>query len=364
MKFYPNFLIARWSNMKAVLFSILILFFAIHLQASEKPFQRFSALPVLAYSEETSLQYGAMLLLFFKPVEGGTQVSTIDLVALGSLENQYQLRTKPHFYFLGDKLFLPSEFSISKWCGSIYERSAEGSFDPLDDYENFHFYGKLPFEMNFGIPNSLPVRYGLVFETDYRENTLDSAWQISKRFQDGFFAGVGYSLAYDSRDNFNWPMRGFYARFEENFYFGDFSFHREKLDFRTYFPIIWNTTFSIGALWQQSRGSSIPFDYLSGPDGTARFRGVDSHIWNDTQAMIWQFELRKTLFWRLAGTIFFETLQSGPHFGKLFSNQIHTSVGLGGRLALNRSEKLYARGDISLIDGKHIGLTIYLREAF
>ena len=176
--------------MKAALFSILILFFAIHLQASEKPFQRFSALPVLAYSEETSLQYGAMLLLFFKPVEGGTQVSTIDLVALGSLENQYQLRTKPHFYFLGDKLFMPSEFSISKWCGSIYERSAEGSFDPLDDYENFHFYGKLPFEMNFGIPNSLPVRYGLVFETDYRENTLDSAWQISKRFQDGFLLAL------------------------------------------------------------------------------------------------------------------------------------------------------------------------------
>jgi hypothetical protein len=48
----------------------------------------------------------------------------------------------------------------------------------------------------------------------------------------------------------------------------------------------------------------------------------------------------------------------------MLKRKMHYSVGFGGRLALNRSEKLHARGDISLIDGKHIGLTIDLREAF
>ena len=62
--------------------------------------------------------------------------------------------------------------------------------------------------------------------------------------------------------------------------------------------------------------------------------------------------------------IFGETFQSGPYFGEMLKRKMHYSVGFGGRLALNRTEKLHARGDISLIDGKHIGLTIDLREAF
>lgn len=350
--------------MKGFLVIFFVLIFSLPLFAEEKPFQRFSALPFLAYSEETSLQYGAMLLLFFKPSQGGSEVSTIDFVALGSLEQQFQLRTKPHFYFFKDKLFVPSEFSLSKWCGFIYERGADASFDPLSEYDKIHFYGKLPFEMSFGLPSWLPLHYGLQFETDYRNNSLDSAKYLTKAYEDGLFFGAGYSLAYDSRDSKNWPTTGFYVGFKESFYFGDFSFHREELDLRTYFPIIWNTTMSLGVLWTQSKGNSIPFDYFSGPDGTARFRGVDSQLWNDSQAIITQVELRKTLFWRLAGTIFFETLQTGPYFGKLISNKVHTAVGFGGRLALNKSEKLYARGDISLIDGKHIGLTVYLREAF
>ena len=120
----------------------------------------------------------------------------------------------------------------------------------------------------------------------------------------------------------------------------------------------------MGAYFKQSRGSDIPVSYLAGPDGTDRFRGVDCGVWNDNQALIFQMEFRRPLFWRLAGTIFGETFQSGPYFGEMLKRKMHYSVGFGGRLALNRTEKLHARGDISLIDGKHIGLTIDLREAF
>lgn len=349
--------------MKRIIVLLSLLFFVQNIFA-EKPFQRFSALPFLAYSEETKLQYGGMFLLFFKPVEGGQKTSSIDFVAMGTTENQYQFRTKPHFYLWQDKLFIPSEFSISKWRGSLYEHSSSGNFDAVSGYEQTHFYGSIPVEMNFGLPSFLPLRYGVLFKADYRENDLDSSIYESTSLQDGSFLGLGYSLTFDNRDNTNWPTKGFYTRFEENFYLGDFSFHTEELDLRTYFPIIWNTTAALGVLWRQSRGDEIPFDYFSGSDGTSRFRGVDSGVWNDTQALICQIELRKTLFWRLAGTIFFETFQSGSYFSEMLREKNHTSVGFGGRLALNKSESLYARGDISLIDGKHIGLTIYLREAF
>ena len=53
--------------MKRIIVLLSLLFFVQNIFA-EKPFQRFSALPFLAYSEETKLQYGGMFLLFFKHI--------------------------------------------------------------------------------------------------------------------------------------------------------------------------------------------------------------------------------------------------------------------------------------------------------
>jgi len=338
----------------------LFALFSAHAIADE--FQRFTALPVLSYSEETKIQYGAMAVIFFKPVEGGTHVSSIDVVALGTQNSQYQFRTKPEFYLAQDHIHIQSKFTVSNWCGKIFERGSTGSFDAIGNYDRVALYARVPVEMNFGIPDFIPFWYGVIGETKYMDNSVGKEFG-DKSFDDGYYAGGGYRLVSDTRNNRNWPTLGYYASFEEIFFGGDFKYHTETLDLRTYAPLFWTTSIAIGVLWKQSRGD-VPFGSLAGPDGTDRFRGVDPGLWNDTQVLIAQLEFRKTLFWRLAGTIFGEWMESAPHFEALFKDNYHYAVGFGGRLALNKTEKLYARGDISLIDGKHIGLTINLREAF
>ena len=77
-----------------------------------------------------------------------------------------------------------------------------------------------------------------------------------------------------------------------------------------------------------------------------------------------QTEFRKTLFWRLAGNIFFEGGKTGEYFSDLMRNKWHTGLGFGGQFALNMSEKLYARADFSWIDFEQLGITFYIREAF
>ena len=323
-------------------------------------FQRFTALPVLAYSEDTELQYGGILVLFFKPIEGSSRVSTIDFVALGTTRKQFGARISPNFWLLEDILHIPAVFKLYKWNYSLYERGSRGDFDPIGDYETSFLQGKIPLELNFGVPKWLPLRYGPVLEGEIRENNLES----SPETKNGILLGGGYKFSLDKRDNLNWPTKGYYAAFEEIFYGKDFDFHTESVDMRFYTPLFWKTSLALGFLFLQSRGNKIPLGRLAGPDGTDRFRGVESGLWNDNQAMTFQMEFRRPLFWRLAGTIFGETYQSGPYFSEMFRRQMHYSIGFGGRLALNQSEKLHARGDISLIDGKHIGLTINLREAF
>ena len=47
-------------------------------------------------------------------------------------------------------------------------------------------------------------------------------------------------------------------------------------------------------------------------------------------------------------------------------NKWHRAIGFGGKLALNKSERLYARAEFSWIDFKSLkpGMTFYFREAF
>ena len=325
-------------------------------------FQRFSILPFGAYTEETKIQYGAVFVLFFRPFQEGENISSMDFIARGTTRGQFQFQYAPSLWLFGDHLHIPAKLNLNKWQYSLFERGARGDFDRIDEYKSTFIYGKIPFEMNFGISNNIPLRYGIVIEGEARDNELGS--DIPKNYQDGFYLGGGYLFVLDKKDNDNWPTKGYYASFEEIFFGGDFSYHTETLDARFYTPLFWETSIALGLYAKQSRGDNVPLGCLAGPDGTKRFRGVESGIWSDTQALIWQMEFRRPLFWRFAGVIFGEALQSAPYFSELFRRQVRYAVGFGGRLALNKSEKLHARGDLSLVDGKHIGITIDLRESF
>ena len=362
----PPKLLYNWQRMfrPFKFFSVFVAVIAALFSAShaQDNFQRFSVLPFGAYTEETKIQYGAVFVLFFRPFQDGEYISSMDFIARGTTRGQFQFQYAPNMWLLGDHLHIPAKFNANKWQYSLFERGARGDFEPVDEYKSTFVYGKVPFELNFGIPSSIPFRYGVVLEGEARDNELGS--DIPKNYQDGYYLGGGYLFVIEKNDNKNWPTKGYYASFEEIFFGGDFSYHTEALDIRLYAPLFWNTSVAAGMHFKQSRGDCVPLGKLAGPDGAKRFRGVESGIWSDTQAIIWQLELRRPLFWRFAGVIFGEALQSAPYFSELFNRQMHYSVGFGGRLALNRSEKLHARADLSLVDGKHIGITIDLREAF
>lgn len=328
----------------------------------EDDFQRLSGLPFASYSEETKIEYGGVLIIFFRPVKGGKNVSAMDILLMGTQEKQFELRITPDFFLLADHLRIEAELEVAKWPGDYFERSSSGSSDPIASFDKTYVSGEAAFEFNYGLPARLPIRYGAVVKGEHRTSDFDDIDEGKSR-RDGTFGGGGYLLNYNSLDNENWPSRGAYAAFEQTFFGGEFAFHTEELDLRTYITPFFSTTFALGLLWQQSRGD-VPYGYLSGPDGTRRFRGVDSGVWNDKQATIIQFEIRQPLFWRFAGTIFAEGLKSGAYFSKMLDNDLHYAVGFGGRLALNKSEKLYGRADLSLVDMKDIGFTIDLREAF
>lgn len=331
---------------------------------AEESFQRWTALPVLGYSEETKLQYGAMGIFFFKPSEPGGKVAEIDLTAYGSTRGQFQFLAVPYFYLYHDQINGWLDFRYQNWVGSYFGMGNDPDFDEFTGYDREKFYLGFEMESSVGLPKAL--KYGFELHLEHSDISFDDGDITPPDASSGWRNGAGYLVGIDTRDNLNWTKHGFLAQWQQMFYsdkLGDYSFNTETLDLRGYTELFWNISMAVGAIWQRSDGD-VPFDMLSGPDGIKRFRGVESLFFRDKQSMVLQAELRKFLGWRLAGDIFFEGGKVGDHFSELLRNKWHQAVGFGGMLALNLQESLYARGEFSLIDYKHLGMTVYIRSAF
>lgn len=364
-------------SMKFSLTLFYILFFLTPLFAQETQeksksgegnFQRFTALPVLGYSEETALQYGAMAIIFLKPSFEGGQTGELDFTVYGTTKKQLTAMVSPQFFLFHDRVDGFVDFYYKNWVTDYFGVGNDPDMDVFRPYDKESFYVDGVLQTNLLFPLWLMyMKYGVSFHFEKTKIDFKEDGEVAKPdVNNGFRNGLGYRLAFDSRDNANWARHGFLMEWQHDFYsksMGDCSYVRQTLDIRGYSEFIWNTSMAVGLLWQRVSGN-VPFDKLTGPDGYSRFRGVEVNYFSGRQSLFLQTEFRKQLFWRLAGNIFFEGGKVGDYFGDLWNNKWHYGLGFGGQFALNKSERLYARGDISLIDFKDIGLTVYIREAF
>lgn len=334
-------------------------------------FQRFSAVPVLGYTEETQYQFGAMAIIFFKPSFEGGNASELDLSFYGTSRKQVTGSISPKFYLLDDQISGDIDIHYEDWVGNYFGNRNDPDIDNFRKFDRQTFYVQTLVETNYGTKRWLPdLRYGLFLElnhtyVDFSNYHYHGDIKLPEN-TNGWRNGIGYHLSIDTRDNTNWARQGYLVQWGHYFYnkgMGDFSYTHQELDIRGYSEFIWNTSMAVGLLWQRVNGDA-PFDKLAGSDGLKRFRGVEKNYFYGNQAMFLQVEFRKKLFWRLAGDIFFEGGKTGDYFSDLMRNKWHRSIGFGGRFALNKKENLYARCELSWVDFKNVGMTMYVRDAF
>lgn len=335
---------------------------------AKEDFQRFAALPVLGYAEETGLKYGAMVLLFTRPDFPGANATSVDFAVMGTTEGQLEVNLSPDLYLLGGLLHSDVSFIYWNWRAKYYGIGNDPNRDVYTRYDMDLFKMSVPVDIAvLPPPFARYLTFGPYFYFETNDVSFHNGDVSSPRNSAGLRTGLGYQVTLDMRDNINWPVFGVYGQFRQIFYTkafgGDYDFFAQEIDLRSYTYLFWGTSVAVGAYYDIRKGD-VPFDMLATLDGIKRFRGVERGMFLDRQSLTVQLEFRKTLFWRLAGTIFFEAGKVGPYFSKLARNDWHYAPGFGGRLLLNKSEKTYVRCDFSLVDGKHLGLTIYLREAF
>lgn len=333
--------------------------------ADSSDFQRYSAVPVIGYTEETQFQCGAMILLFLKPDEAGRKIPEIGFTAYGSSRGQLQIVLEPYLYLYHDKIGLWFDLAYQDWIASYFGLGNSPDIDEFTKFNRKKLYLGAKLESRVGMPEGF--KYGVEFHIENSEIDFDKNSSIPLPDpHSGRRNGLGYLLAFDTKDNSNWTRHGVLVEWKQMFFpktFSDYGFHTETFDIRGYASLSDKTTIATAALWKQAKGD-VPFDMLAGPDGISRFRGTESLYFNDKQSLILQSEIRQFFGWRLGAHAFFEGGKAGDHFSELMRNRWHRSVGFGGLFALNLKERLFARADVSWVDFDHIGLSFYVREAF
>ena len=354
----------------ATLFTPVIAGAEVAADSTKDDFQRVSAVPIVGYTEETQYQFGAMAILFYKPDFPGGNVHELDLSFYGTSRHQFTGTISPKFYFMHDRISSDVDLHYEDWVGNFFGTGNDPNYDTYHKFDRKSFYLTALVETNFGTQEWCPYfKYGVFLELNHTkidfENTEIKGIDLPEN-TDGWRNGIGYHLSIDTRDNTNWARHGYLVKWGHYFYntpLSDFSYTQQELDLRGYSEFIWNTSMAVGFLWQRVDGE-VPFDKLAGSDGLKRYRGVERNYFCGNQAMFMQVEFRRKLFWRFGGDIFFEGGKTGDHFGDLMRNKWHRSLGFGARFALNKKENLYARAELSWVDFKHVGMTMYVRDAF
>jgi len=374
--------------MKATLVAWAIFFctcaaWAQEASAIDTSFQRFGGLPALAYAEETGLQYGALVMMFFKPIGPRDPGSQADFAVIFTTKNQKRVVLSPQIALWNGKLRFEPELQYRDWPG-FYWGSGNTPTDSSLSYNmtQWQLEGDLQavLEDFSWLPQLVQKHVELGFEYDFEKNrtkfnphpALDSTWTsnpypTASTSLGGNRMGLGWNVKWDSRDHDNWPRHGSMAWVRQVYFSkalgSDWDFMNTKVDLRTFLPTPLGGAWGMCAYWEGVRGD-VPFDRLSQPDGTYHLRGLIKGMLRDREQAVLQGEWRVPLFWRFSAASFVEAGTVGSYFSKLWENSPHYVVGLGGRMALNVQRKVNVRGDLSLVDGHHLGLTIYYKEAF
>jgi hypothetical protein len=316
-------------------------------------------IPVLYYTPDTRLGFGAALLGFFKlknsEDEGYTRLSTVRLIADYTLRKQTDQILDWAIFTRDEKYLLRGELRHRVYIDRFY---GIGNDTPLSDEEIYEYDyvsarlaalkkvgAKTFFGPDFQIANYYNTELNPINED--RESQLLT--QQIPGYQGGVNSGVGLIFLLDSRDNVAFASSGTYLemsgyRFGSTFG-GDFGYTNLNLDFRKYFQLKPNHILAHNTSFNLNNGA-IPVMRMAMAGGDRILRGYAKNRFLEDNFAGTQMEYRFPLFWRFGMAAF---AGIGDVFDKpkdVSFSTLKYSIGSGLRYALNPEQKLNIRADI------------------
>ncbi len=329
--------------------------------AEAKPRRTFNAVPALFYTPETGLGGGAGVILTVRPPRAAPagesssaqRPSSLGAVAIYTEKNQTNLIVSPDVYLAHGAWRIAGDVGYSKFPSTVYGIGRDTPEEAGEDYtaETGGLSGRVlrRTAASLSVGLNLACQHGAIVRRE--PGGLVDRRKADGR-EDGWLAGVGPTLLWDTRDNVFAPERGALCQLGSVYYaaaFGsDFAVDTHGLDLRGYYPLAARHVLAVQAVWRKV-GGRVPLKVY--PTLGNHLRGIVEGRYQDRILTATQVEYRFPLFWRLRGTTFLAAGAVAEDWAAFDLGAGRVSGGAGLRYALNREERLYLRFDLGVAEG-------------
>jgi hypothetical protein len=314
----------------------------------------FFLLPLLYYTPDTRLAYGAAGVYYFKVPpktedQEPTRVSYVQMLADYTQNKQLDVWGIWNIFTRNEDFLLKGEFRYRDFPDRFY---GIGNASRTEDVEKYAYQlvsikalalRKLGQGYFAGLDYSFTNEFGF----SYEEGKLLGSGQITG-YQGGIGSALGFVGIKDTRDNVINAHKGRYAELSSYFYspaFGStFNFTNINLIYQTYKEIKPKHILAWQSVARWNFGD-VPFLDMATLGSDEILRGYPRNRFRDHHFWATQVEYRYPLFWRL-GLVHFAGL--GDIYRRpsdLQFDRLKYSVGSGIRFTVNPAERLNIRFD-------------------
>jgi outer membrane protein assembly factor BamA len=344
-------------------------------QDSAKVHKRFrvTPLPVIYYSPETRLGFGALVAANFETVkvpDSITLSSYAQTYFLYTVNKQYDLGISTRLYAPKNKFIFNGKFNYTYFPEYYFGVSTEDPVPRKDTISynklsgDFRFYWKLKHKSFIGFA----TRFSDIRNMDSGVGSLNDEKPLG--YNGYWLQGFAPALTIETRDNYVYPRKGFFL---EALYFvypswggKSYGFQSLKLDVRKYFPL--QLISDIDALALQFTAcvntGDVPFKDMADIGGSNTMRGYYTGFYRYANLYAFQAELRVNVWRRIGFVVWAGGALTPEKWYTFFDHSIKPNTGLGLRIMMNRKDKLNVRADQGFGKLRQSGFYLDIAEAY
>lgn len=324
--------------------------------AARKKRHLVTGLPVVFYTPETRFGFGAtgLCLFNFRNDSALAHKSSVSL-AFAYTQNRQILSGIPFNLFIKNRLYhVYGEVAYNKFFYNFYGVGNRQDPGFVERYGVEFPRLRLTVLKKFAPHFYAGIRYAF---DHFRLFNLDTTAQLAKGgipgSRGGIVSGFGLVSMYDSRDNVYYPSRGVWGELvvyhDDPLTGSSFRYTRVALDVCKYF----NYRENILALNAYSLYSDtdVPFFQMAVLGGQKRMRGFYEGRYRDNNALVFQAEYRRRLFWIIGMALFADAGQVAHRYTEFNMKDWRYTYGAGLRLMFDQ-QKANLRIDFAVGNGK------------
>jgi len=295
-------------------------------------------LPIVFYTPETGVAFGAAGAYFFRP-HPESRTSSLSGIGFYSQRGNLLLGITPELYSRDGSHRMLLGVSYQDFPQSFWGIGGDTTGEMEEEYTSRAVMFNCLFQHRFLRGARAGLRYKFRYErlTDVEEGGMLSEG-ILPGADEHIVSGLGVVATWDKRDNIFFSKKGAFvealAVYHGDLLGSDYAYGEVSLDARLYAPLYGDHSLALRGLTASASGD-VPFQELPRLGGAFLLRGYDEGRFRDKVLVAFQAEYRSAYWGRVGIAVFGSYADVAGRWGDLDPRSFKYAAGMGVRFRLN-----------------------------